>query len=78
MMTFSITGSQIFFAKLLFLPETNEKPHTGLSFTTLQESILINAFSHFVPNFSDIWLLMWCDIFGCRYCDIIFTVFLLF
>ena len=35
MMTFSITSSQIFFANLLFLPETNEKPVTNLLFTPL-------------------------------------------
>ena len=35
MTTFSITGSQIFFANFVILPETNENLHTGLSFTTL-------------------------------------------
>ena len=33
MMMFSITGSQIFLAGLLFLPKANEKLLTGLSFT---------------------------------------------
>ena len=36
MMTFSITGSQIFFENFVVLQETNKKLHTGLLFTTLQ------------------------------------------
>ena len=39
MMTFSITFSQIFLRILLFMPETNEKPRTSLSFTTPNKPI---------------------------------------